>query len=207
MAAESALHADLTRNGCHLIGKRGKRSCHIVDGFRECRNFALGVHGQLLRKIAVGHRGYDLDDPAHLFGKVCSHHVHIVGKIFPGSSNSGDQCLSTQFAFRTDVARNAGYFAGEGVQLVHHGIDGVLQFQNLTFHIHRDLARKIALRNRCRHLGDVANLAGKVPGHRIHGIREVLPRSGDTRHVGLATQSAFTTHFARHTRHFRGERT
>jgi len=38
----------------------------------------------------------------------------------------------------------------------------VLQFQNLTLYIDRDLARQVAFRNRCRHLGDVANLAGQV---------------------------------------------
>ena len=207
MSAEPAFDADFTRNGCHLIGKRGKRSCHVVDGFRECRNFALGVYGQLLREIPVGHRCYDLDDAAHLFREVCSHHVYVVGKIFPGSSNARDQCLSTQFAFGTDIARHARNLACERVQLVHHRVDGVLQFQNFTFHIDRDLARQVAFRNRRRHLGDVANLSGQVPGHRVYGIRKVFPSSGDAGHVGLASQSAFAAHFARHTGHFRSEGT
>ena len=55
---------------------------------------------------------------------------------------------------------------GEGVELVHHGVDGVLQFQNFAFHVDRDLARKVAARHSRGDFGDVAHLGGEVGGHR-----------------------------------------
>src|SRR5205814_3420427 len=41
--------------------------------------------------------------------------------------------------------------------------------------------------------------------HQVHALRQVLPRSGDTLHLGLAAQLAFSTDLARHPGHFRGE--
>ena len=49
LSTEAALHTYFTRNCRHLISKRGQRIGHVVDGFRQCRDFALGVHGELLR--------------------------------------------------------------------------------------------------------------------------------------------------------------
>ncbi len=48
--------------------------------------------------------------------------------------------------------------------------------------------------------------AVRLPGHGVDRIRQILPRSADARHVGLAAQLAFGAHFARHARHFSGER-
>src|SRR5207249_3220236 len=54
--------------------------------------------------------------------------------------------------------------------------------------------------------GDVADLSGEVAGHRIDVVGEVLPGAGDAAHVGLAAELAFGADFARHARHFGGER-
>jgi hypothetical protein len=43
-------------------------------------------------------------------------------------------------------------FRGEGRELVHHRVDGVLELEDLAFHVHRDLAREVALRDRRRHV-------------------------------------------------------
>src|SRR5258705_9298789 len=45
-------------------------------------------------------------------------------------------------AFGADLARHAGHFAGERIQLVDHGVDGVLEFEDFALHVHRDLARQ-----------------------------------------------------------------
>src|SRR5205807_9154595 len=39
-------------------------------------------------------------------------------------------------------------------ELIHHGIDGILELENLALHVDRDLARKVAARDRGRHFGD-----------------------------------------------------
>src|SRR6185369_11529478 len=41
----------------------------------------------------------------------------------------------------TDFAGHASHFRGERSELIHHRIDGVLEFQNLALHIHSDLLR------------------------------------------------------------------
>ena len=80
---------------------------------------------------------------------------------------------------------------GKAVELIDHGVDGVLQLEDFALHVHRDLARKVAAGDGRRHLGDVAHLAGEVAGHRVDGVRQVLPRAGDdTGHDGLATEIA-----------------
>ena len=60
---------------------------------------------------------------------------------------------------------------GEGVELVHHGVDGVLQLEDFALHVHRDLARQVAARHGGGHFGDVADLGGQVAGHRVHASR------------------------------------
>src|SRR6202050_1130705 len=49
---------------------------------------------------------------------------------------------------RTRAARPLG---GEGVELVDHGVDGVLQLEDLALHVDGDLAREVAARHRGRH--------------------------------------------------------
>ena len=58
-----------------------------------------------------------------------------------------------------------------------------------------------AARNRGRDVGDVAHLPRQVAGHRVDGIREVLPRAGDAWHRRLSTQLALGADLARDSRH------
>src|SRR5579863_3787223 len=50
---------------------------------------------------------------------------------------------SFQFAFGAHLAGHARHFAGEGVELIDHGVDGVFQLQNLALDIDRNLARQV----------------------------------------------------------------
>ena len=47
------------------------------------------LHGEVLLEIAVGDRGHDLDDAAHLLGKVGGHDVDVVGQVLPGAATPG----------------------------------------------------------------------------------------------------------------------
>src|SRR6185436_10363438 len=89
---------------------------------------------------------------------------------------------------------------------VHHRVDRVLELLDLAAHLHGDLLGEVAVRDRRRHLGDVAHLRGQVRGHRVHRVGEVLPRAGHALHVGLAAELPFRADLARHARDFRGER-
>ena len=92
-----------------------------------------------LRQVAVGHRGGHLGDVAHLAGQVGGHEVDVVGQVLPGAGHALHLGLAAQLAFGAHLAGHAGHFRGEGVELVHHGVDGVLQFQNLALHVDGDL--------------------------------------------------------------------
>src|SRR6202042_2713663 len=96
-------------------------------------------------------------------------------------------------------------FAGEAVQLIDHGVDGLFQLQDLAAHVDGDLLREVPPRHRGRHVGDVAHLAGEVGGHRVDVVGEVLPGAGDARHLRLAAELAFGADLAGHARHFAGE--
>src|SRR6185312_9902011 len=106
----------------------------------------------------------------------------------------------------THFTRDARHFGGEGIQLVHHRIDGVFQLQNFAFDVDRDLARQIASSNGGRHFGDVAHLPGQVAGHGVYRVGEIFPRTGNARHIGLTTEPPFRTDFAGDARDFAGER-
>src|SRR5207302_11109125 len=118
-------------------------------------------------EIAHGDRRHDLDDPADLPGQILRHDVHGVGQIFPRSGDTEDRRLTAEPAFRANLTRNARYLAGKSVELIHHRVDGVFQFENLAFHIDGNLTRKVAAGDRRRNLRDIADL------HRQFGREKV----------------------------------
>ena len=85
--------------------------------------------------------GHDPGDTAHLIGQVTGHKIHAVGEVFPRSANAFDDGLSTQFSFRADLARHTRHFRCKRIELVHHRVDGVFQFEDLTLDIDGDLFR------------------------------------------------------------------
>ena len=70
--------------------------------------------------------------------------------------------LAAELAFGADLAGHAGHLDGEGVELVDHRVDGVLQLEDLAAHVDGDLARQVAAGHGGGHLGDVAHLVGQV---------------------------------------------
>ena len=206
LTTQAALHADLAGHRGHLIREGGERVGHVVDGLGQRRNLALGGHRQILFQVPVGQRRHHLHDAAHLFGEIGGHDVDGVGEVLPGAGDPGHLCLTAQATLGADFARHARDLAGKTVELVDHGVDGVLELEDLALHVHRDLARQIAARHRRGHFGDVAYLRGEIRRQQIHVVGQILPRSRDARYHRLAAQAAIRAHFARHARHFAGER-
>jgi hypothetical protein len=200
LAAEAAFHADLARDRGHLVGERGQRAGHVVDGLGERRHLALGVHREALAQVAVRHGRHHLDDAAHLLGEVRRHHVHGVGEVLPRAGHTLHLRLAAQLALGAHLARHARHLGGERVQLVDHGVDRVLELEDLALHVHGDLARQVAAGHGRGHLGDVAHLRGEVRGEQVDVLRQVLPRAAHARDHGLPAQAAVGAHLARHTR-------
>src|SRR6185295_5467492 len=171
---------------------------HRVQGVLEQQDFAADVDRDLLGQVAAGDGGGDFGDVANLGGQVRGHEVDVVGEVLPGAGNFRHLGLTAQFAFGADLARHARDFRGERVELVHHGVDGVLQFEDFALDVDGDLLGQVALGDRRRHFGDVADLAGQIAGHRVDVVGEVLPGAGDAGHVGLAAEPSLGADLARH---------
>ena len=202
LAAELSFGADLARDAGDF-GREGVELIdHGVDRVLEREDLALHVDRDLLRQVALGDRGRHIGDVAHLTGQVFGHQIDVVGQVLPGPGDSAHLRLTAELAFGADLARDAGDLAGEGVELVDHGVDGVLQFEDFALHVDGDLLGEVARRHRGRHLGDVADLAREVRGHRVDVVGQVLPGAADARHLRLAAELPFGADFAGHARHF-----
>src|SRR4029077_5594932 len=118
-------------------------------------------------------------DAAHLLGQVRAHDVDGVGQVLPGAGDARRLRLAAELAFGAHFAGDARHFRGEGVELVHHRVYGVLQLQDFALHIDGDLARQVAARDGRGHLGDVAHLGGQVGGEQVDVVGEVLPCAAD----------------------------
>src|SRR5207253_1164615 len=131
------------------------------------KDFSLHVHSDLARQVAVSDGRGHLGDVADLRRQVVGHRVDVVGQVLPGAGHALDFRLTTQLAFGPHRAVHGANFGSEGVQLVHHGVDGVLQFQDLTLNIHCDLAREVATGHGGGDFGNIADLGGEVAGHGV----------------------------------------
>src|SRR5262249_3376271 len=205
LAAELAFDADFAGHGRHLVGEGGQGVDHAVDRVGQGGDLALGFHRQLALEVAVGDGGHDLGDAAHLRGQVAGHEVHGVGQVLPGTRHALHLGLTAQDAFGADFPCHAGHFRGEGGELVHHRADRVLECEDPSCPVHRELPGQVAHGDRFRDVGDVADLAGEVAGHEVVRVGEVLPGAGDVAHVGLAAQLPFRADFPRHAGHLGGE--
>src|SRR5205823_11485508 len=126
------------------------------------QDFTAHVDRDLLREVAVGDRSRDLGDVADLRGEVRGHRVDALGKILPGAGDAEHVGLTAEPAFGTDLARHARDFTGKGVELVHHGVERLLQLKDFAGDVHGDFLGEVAARDRGCDVGDVADLSGQV---------------------------------------------
>ena len=206
LSAEFSFRPHLTRHAGHFRRKRAKLIHHRVDRVLQLQDFSAHVDRDLLGEVAIGHCRRHFGDISHLTREISGHEIHAVGEVFPGASRSADIRLAPEFSFGTDFASHTGDFCGERAKLIHHRIDRILQLQDFSAHVDRDLLREVPIRHGSRHFGDVAHLTSEVTGHEVHAIREILPGTGHAADIRLAPELSFRTDFACHTRDFRGER-
>src|SRR5213076_668496 len=206
LATQFALGTHLAGHARHFGGEAVELIDHRIDGLLQLQDLAAHVHGDLARQVAACDGGRHFGDIADLTGQIARHRVDLVGEILPHAADVLHLRLTAQLAFGTDLARHARHFRGERVELIDHGVDDLLQLQDLALDIRGDLARQVPVGDGGGNFRDVAHLAGEVTGHGVHAVGEILPGAGDARHHGLAAQLALGAHLARHARHFRGKR-
>ena len=107
--------------------------------------------------------------------------------------------------FGADFAGHAGHLAGEGVEVVHHLVDGVLQLQDLALDVHGDLLRQVAVGDGRGDAGDVAHLGRQAARHGVDVVRQPLPGAGHALDFGLAAELALGADFAGHAGDLAGE--
>src|SRR5205823_2214159 len=146
-------------------------------------------------------RGGDLGDVADLAGQVAGHEVDVVGELLPDTAHALHFGLAAQPSLGTDLARHARHLVAEGVELVDHRVDRVLELEDLAADVDRALLDALPILNRGRDLGDVADLAGEVAGHLVNVFGEVLPDAANAPDLGLAAELALGTHLAGDARH------
>jgi len=112
--------------------------------------------------------------------------------------------LTAKFSFCADFAGHAGYFAGEGVKLVEHGVNGVFQFENLAFDVDRDFARQVAASYGSGDFGNVSDLTVRFPAMEFtESVRSFQVPARRERWPGL--RAAFAADFAGDACDFSGE--
>src|SRR6185312_6935818 len=206
LPAELALGADLTSNASDFGSKRRELVDHRVDRVLELEDLALGVGRDLLAEVAVGDRGGDLGDVAHLPGQVVRHQVDVVRQVLPRARHARDLGLPAELAVGADLARHARDLAGERVEVVDHLVDGHLQLEDLAAHVDRDLLRQVAVGDRGGDLGDVAHLRREARRHRVDRVGQVLPRARHALHFRLPAEAPVGADLARDARDLRRER-
>src|SRR4029434_605333 len=188
LAAELAFGADLARDARHFRGEGIELVHHRIERFLELQDFAAHIDGDLFRQVALRDRGGDFGDVADLGGQIRGHEVDAVGQVLPGAGDAAHHGLTAELAFGADLAGDARHLAGKRVELVHHGIDGVLELENFAAHVDGDLFGKVAAGDGGCDFGDVADLRGQVRGHGVDAVGQVFPGAGNAEHVGLAAQ-------------------
>ena len=116
LAAELALGAHLARDAGDLAGERAQAVDHRVQRVRERGDLAAGLDGDLARQVAVGDRGGDLGDRAHLVGEVRRHAVHRLGEVAPRAGDALDLGLAAEHALGAHLAGDAGDLVREATR-------------------------------------------------------------------------------------------
>src|SRR5205823_6522745 len=144
LAAEFSFGTDFAGDAGDLRSERGELIHHGVDRVLQLENFSFDVDRDLLREISeiesAPYRGGVTD----LSGDVVRHDVDVICQVFPRTRNAFDLRLAAELSFGTDFAGHAGDFRSERGELVHHGVDRVLQLENFSFDVDRDLLREIS---------------------------------------------------------------
>src|SRR5205823_12521552 len=96
-----------------------------------------------------------------------------------------DVGLAAERSFRADLSCFLRLRRGEGVALFPTRRSSDLEVQDLAPDVDGDLLREVALLDRGRDLGDVADLAGEVAGHEVDVVGEVLRDPGDALAIDL----------------------
>ena len=96
-----------------LLRRLAQVGDHLVDAVLELGDLAGGLDRDLAREVALGHRGGDLGDRAHLRREVRRELVDVLGQAAPRADDALDLGLAAELALGADLARDARDLVGE----------------------------------------------------------------------------------------------
>src|SRR3569833_1429748 len=202
LAAEGAIRADLSSHLADFEGEGPETVHHGVDGVLEIENLAAHFDSDLLGEVALGDGSRHQGDTTHLRRQIHGHVVDVLREVPPGALDVVHGSLAAQATLGSDFPRNLGDLASELLELGHHGIDRLLQLENLSSALGLHLLGEITLGDGRGHVDNVSHLRGQVVGHGVDVHRQLVPHSLDTHDVGLATQYALGSDIAGDTSDF-----
>jgi len=140
-------------------------------------------------------RGH-LGDIAHLTGEIAGHKVHAFGEILPGAGHPFDFGLAAELAFGAHLARHTRDLGGKGIELSHHGIDGLggpqeLSGQRTAIDIERHRLIQITLGHRPDDSCNFARRLHQIDHQRVHRIDAGSPGSQEAVAGGALVRLAF----------------
>ncbi len=147
-----------------------------------------------MAQITLGDGRCDLGHVPQLDRQVAGHGVHVIGEILPGTGHPLYLGLTTQLPFGTDLPGHPGYFRGKRAELINHGVDHVLDLEDLAFNVHGDFLGKVTLGDGCCDLGHVPQLDRQIARHGVHVVGQILPGPRHAFYLSLPTQLALGTH-------------
>src|SRR5207302_1562391 len=138
LTPQPAFGADLAGHARHLVGERVELVDHRVDRLLELEDLAPDVDRDLFRKVALLDRGGDISDVADLARPTRRSAVLVVGEVLPDAAHAANLGLTAQAAFGADLAGHARHLVGERVELVDHGVDRLLELEDLALDVDGD---------------------------------------------------------------------
>src|SRR5205823_435956 len=79
LTAQFSFTADLSGDARYFRSEGTELVHHRVDGVFQLQDFPTDIDRDFLREIAVGHRGCDFGNVAHLVGQITGHRVYRIG--------------------------------------------------------------------------------------------------------------------------------
>src|SRR5207237_9344913 len=117
LPAQLTLSSYFARNTGYFRRKRAELINHRVDRILELENLSTRVSRDFPRQISARNRCGNVSDVSHLTSEIARHEIHVVGEIFPRSTDVRHLSLPTELSLRSYLARDTRYFVGESIRL------------------------------------------------------------------------------------------
>jgi hypothetical protein len=168
LAAQHTLGAHFARHSRHLVREDGEPVDHRVDHLLDLEDLAGRLHRDLARQVAVGDGRGHRRHVAQLHRQVAGQLIHVLREVAPHAGHTFHVGLASQPALCAHFLGDPGHLAGEGAQLVHHRVDGVLELEHLALDVHRDLLAQSPLATAVVTSAMLRTWSGQVARHEVH---------------------------------------